>query len=587
MRGNPKAIQRPKRASEERRDRDASKQPQPSEQSRPMAAWALALLVSAACLIPLGYALFTGHIWEDSFITLRHAENLLKGEGLVYNPGERVHGFTSPINVLLLAAADLVTGQSSYNATFWAYRVLCIAAFAGGAVLLVKRIWEAFPNDAKPAWFAAFLYLFNLKSVAFTSNGMETAFMLLFLAGAVFLLVREDPGRWLARGVCWGGLMWTRPDGCVYIAALGLADLIFSPCLKRQLLPSLAKSAVVCALVYGPWFAWAWSYYGSPVPHTVVAKSLVETGALGQFLGYMDNLLSFFLSHQGEVFRPIYSDLGDARYLPTRLGSWPLASVTRAASLFCAIYWLFPVNDRLGRAASVSFALMAFYFAFMMMPSPWYLPPVELLATVTLTCGIVALGQAACRRWYPHANRGACQALPVALFVVLAMGQVALFGLNAWQMRIQQAEIEIGNRVVIGNWLREHGQPTDSVYLEPLGYIGYFSGMRMIDWPGLAAPQVVKLRRERFDRNSVIFELMPDWLVLRKGEIQKLVAAGLGPALEQNYGLASQFDVTPALNSYRFIPGKPYVYSDAAFAVFRRKAVPTEEDAPGGGSGGG
>ncbi|MBI2823798.1 MAG: hypothetical protein HYX69_03790 [Planctomycetia bacterium] len=539
-----------------------------------MPRWAVALLVLAACLVTLGYALFTGHIWEDSFITLRHSENLLQGEGLVYNPGERVHGFTSPINVLLLAAAHLVTGQSSYDATFWAYRVACIAAFAAGGVLLVKRIWDAFPGDANPAWFAAFLYLFSLKSVAFTTNGMETAFVLLFLAGTVYLLVRDEPGRWLARGLCWAGLMWTRPDGCVYIAALGLADAIFSPSPKRQLLPSLAKSAVVCAVVYGPWFAWAWTYYGSPVPHTVVAKSLVETGALGQFLGYMDNLLFYFLNHQGEMFRPIYAGLGDGNYFAGRLGSWPLNGLTRAAGIFCTAYWLLPVNDRLGRAASLSFAIVGVYFAFMMMPSPWYLPPEELLGMVTLTCGIVTLSAAACRRWYPRAG-GRIRSLPAAvLFVVLAAGQVALFGLNAWQMKIQQAEVEMGNRAVVGNWLRDHGQSTDSVYLEPLGYIGYFSRMRMVDWPGLVAPQVVKLRGERFDRYSIMLELMPDWVVLRRGEINQLHAAGLRADFERNYVLAEQFDVTQALDSYRFLPGKPYVYSDAVFAVFRRKSTP-------------
>ena len=48
----------------------------------------------------------------------------------------------------------------------------------------------------------------------------------------------------------------------------------------------------------------------------------------------------------------------------------------------------------------------------------------------------------------------------------------------------RQIEIEMGNRVPVGLWLREHGQPQETVYTEPLGYIGYFSGMRMIDWPG-------------------------------------------------------------------------------------------------------
>src|SRR5437899_2242148 len=55
-------------------------------------------------LVPLILLLATrGVAWasiplpaEDAFITYRYALNLALGHGLVYNPGERVMGFTSP-----------------------------------------------------------------------------------------------------------------------------------------------------------------------------------------------------------------------------------------------------------------------------------------------------------------------------------------------------------------------------------------------------------------------------------------------------------------------------------------------------------
>src|SRR5262245_35309826 len=34
---------------------------------------------------------------EDAYITFRYARNLALGNGLVYNPGEKVFGFTSPL----------------------------------------------------------------------------------------------------------------------------------------------------------------------------------------------------------------------------------------------------------------------------------------------------------------------------------------------------------------------------------------------------------------------------------------------------------------------------------------------------------
>src|SRR5690349_11265175 len=53
------------------------------------------LVVLLAFLLPLAFAGFTGHAWEDYFITLRSSRNLVEGHGLVFNPGERVHTFTS------------------------------------------------------------------------------------------------------------------------------------------------------------------------------------------------------------------------------------------------------------------------------------------------------------------------------------------------------------------------------------------------------------------------------------------------------------------------------------------------------------
>jgi hypothetical protein len=242
------------------------------------------VFVVAACLVCFGYTLYTNQTWEDSLITLRQAENLLEGEGLTYNPGELVHGFTSPINVLLLALCRFLTGQSSYDATLWLYRGFSIAAFAASGVLMLKAFHETPPRWVAATWFLGIVYLFDIKNVAFSINGMETAFMLAFVGWAIYLMSRAEREQWFWRGVSWSGLMWSRPDGCVYIAAFSLAELIFLSASRRATIISLAKSAAICAFVYGPWIVWAWWYYGSPIPHTIIAKGNVEQGALNQIL---------------------------------------------------------------------------------------------------------------------------------------------------------------------------------------------------------------------------------------------------------------------------------------------------------------
>jgi hypothetical protein len=60
----------------------------------------LALAAVAVRVIFLG---FTGVTIEDALISLRYAENLASGVGLVYNAGERVFGASTPAYVLFLA----------------------------------------------------------------------------------------------------------------------------------------------------------------------------------------------------------------------------------------------------------------------------------------------------------------------------------------------------------------------------------------------------------------------------------------------------------------------------------------------------
>src|SRR5262249_25032780 len=49
------------------------------------------------------------HNVDDSFITFRFAANLIHGEGPVFNAGERVEGFSSPLHLVLSALLLLLS----------------------------------------------------------------------------------------------------------------------------------------------------------------------------------------------------------------------------------------------------------------------------------------------------------------------------------------------------------------------------------------------------------------------------------------------------------------------------------------------
>ncbi len=552
------------------------------ERLEPMPRSGVVFYVVAASAVCLFYFLYTGQTWEDSLITLRHSENLLKGEGLTFNPGTRVHGFTSPINVLLLALCHFLTGQSSYVATFWLYRIFSVAAFATSGVLLLRAVHETPPRWTAATWFLGIVYLFDVKNVAFSTNGMETAFMLMFVAWAVYLLSRTEPDQWLIRGLCWGGLMWSRPDGCVYIATFALAELIFLSTSRRATFSSLIRSAAVCAAVYGPWIVWAWFYYGSPIPHTIIAKANVELGALGQLQVTIDNYLTLLISAAAQAFRPIYYGDEAGRWLPGVIGR-VIDGSTKLVGIIALVYFICPVRDRFGRALSLCFAIICSYFAYMPMVYPWYFPPAMVLGAAAFTRACITLALSTSEVVTVHSGWRDRSKLVRASFVILAAGAVILFIPASFEERVEQADIEMGNRALIGTWLKENGTPTDRVYLEPLGYIGYYSNLRMNDFPGLVAPEVVRLRRQlpsdplsvATARYLVLSELKPEWVVLRLDEYNHLIALPVFDEFKKDYSLVREFDVSERLRQYSFLPGRKSLEFDSQFGVFRRNQPAT------------
>jgi hypothetical protein len=91
------------------------------------------------------FAVFTQHAWEDYYITYRASKNLATGHGLVFNVGERLHTFTSPIGVLLPALASLLTLNTSDSAALWIFRLFSCAAFGTAAALMFVTVRRSAP----------------------------------------------------------------------------------------------------------------------------------------------------------------------------------------------------------------------------------------------------------------------------------------------------------------------------------------------------------------------------------------------------------------------------------------------------------
>lgn len=516
-----------------------------------------------AVAVPLAYAGYTQHVWEDFFITFKYSRNLVEGLGLVYNEGERVHGFTSVINTLLPALFYWLSGAQSWEPALWGYRVISALFFATAGWVVFRHLWHEAETPRAALWLFAVLYLFSPKIVIFTANGMEAGFLVFFTITAALLLYDSAERHWKWLGVLWAGLMYTRPDGFVYAAGMSAAALILATD-RRALFRHLLRAALLGIALYLPWFVFVWWYYGTPVPHTIIAKSVYGLGrelALGQWL------LSY-LYNMGQVlagpFQPIYFGYGG--WAP-----W-IVVFSYLAGAFCFIYWLLPVGDRLGRYLSLQYVSGTAYLAFLGTRGTvfdWYFPPLAVIGTVVLARGVpIVWRRYLAKGWLRHGGAVAGAGLAVALVVVFAS--------VTWQMKVQQQVVENGQRAVLGRWLAEHSGPGDTLLLEPLGYIGYFSGLRTFDWPGLVSPRTVAVCRKYggSDWRLLAREIGPTWLVVRPFDLARLNA---DPWFKRHYELVKVFDVVPEIFRHKGVPGIGYLMFDARFLVFRRQARPLAE----------
>lgn len=239
-------------------------------------------LVRTGAATAIGALLLSAHaayywpfIADDAFISLRYAQNLVAGHGLVWNAGERVEGYSNLLFVLITAGlqalgCDLVSAARAVGCVSTLVAIACIAHLAAPAGFLAQL--------------GSVALLAALAPVAiWTIAGLETT-LLCALAVAAWTAPMPDlrsRRRRLAAGTLLGFAAWTRPDGVLFAAALGLAlaygdrrdDRVARPSARLFALAPVIVPSVVMALLQS---VFRWIYYHDYIPN--VARIKLEGG---------------------------------------------------------------------------------------------------------------------------------------------------------------------------------------------------------------------------------------------------------------------------------------------------------------------
>ena len=228
--------------------------------------WRIAepLLLGLAALF---FAVLTRYHWgqicDDAFIVFRYADNVAAGVGPVWNRGERVEGFSSPLWLGLMVVGKVLGADLPVRAAGLG------VGFSALCLVLVHRLAFALSRSRIVAAAACAASALLAPSYYWAPAGLETALFATLVTGAAWSLAAPSTWRWVPVAAL---LCLARPEGPLLACALGgMAGLAHG----RQ---ALRPGRVVLAL--GPGLAWLGfrlAYFGAWLPNTYYAKA---TGAL-------------------------------------------------------------------------------------------------------------------------------------------------------------------------------------------------------------------------------------------------------------------------------------------------------------------
>ncbi len=512
---------------------------QATPQQTQRSTWPAALLLG---ILPLavGALALADVTLDDAYISYRYAENLASGVGLVFNPGERVEGFSNPLWVLLLSALTLLGIPAPVGG-----KLLGLFA-AVGALLGVLASCRRLALSRTASMLAGLWLTTSAGGVCYARAGMETPLLLCELSWMGAFLLSGSP---LGAGLCAAAVAVTRPEGILYI--LPVAAWVFAHRRWRSLpvllLPVISLGVLALLRL---------AYFGSLLPNTFHAKIGAQASpwsVMADNIPFTLRYVSLFVRQQLAVGLPLLFVIPAARRLPVAV--LPLLVMVLCAGVFC----VYAGDDWM---AFGRFCLPA-------------LPAVVVL----MAAGADAMG-----RWRTPAllALGLCL-LPGLWTTIVGVGMLrSVEGLNPAN--------HSRSHVVVGQWLATHGRSGDRVVVNEIGAIGYYSQLPVTDLLGLIDPVISGLSGrddlsypEHVLAGTPRFVLLNDLSAWKNPQMQALQQPLRDKMRDSGlYARRMRFplDADRALVLFEALPGAPPGPSDGLLATYTAPGVTVERIDP-------
>jgi hypothetical protein len=214
---------------------------------------------------------------DDAFYYLKIAENISRGLGSVFSPGEAANGY-HPLWMWLLVGLHSLLHPTPDAFIFVALVAATLCNVVAGGLL--QGYVQTLGFTPAQGLLAAALYLFAPWTLLLTLTGLETALylacLIAFLWQAQRLLDRPAAPtvrQALGLGVAAGLVMLARTDAIFFTLPAFIVLWLRRP--RQALLPLLVAGSVA-SLLLAPWLLWNWTQFGTIAQSSSSAIALIH-----------------------------------------------------------------------------------------------------------------------------------------------------------------------------------------------------------------------------------------------------------------------------------------------------------------------
>lgn len=404
---------------------------------------------------------------DDSWIHLRFADTFRHGYFFQYNIGEPTAGTTSPLWVVLLSLLSFIIPNLTFDAIFLSFISFLFAVIYSYKLFSYSFTKLEFDNSKFLTFVSSLLVVFSGRLNWAALSGMETNLFCLFCLMAVYYFL-VSPQKKVLIFILLGLASASRPEGYL----LSLIMLVYIIVKERKISINLVTGIFLYLIISTPYLIFSYSIRDNILPNTFEGhgggKSLLPNINYLRIAGiyfFRDNLLLGILWLAGFIFY-----LVNFKKLREKLGDLNL--------VFIWVYLLLLIF-------SIAIPNHRHHGRYLIPLIPFFV----LVCMITLKFFAV---NASKNKFTDFLNSKTIYYIILFFSLPYYFVYMVYIGMNTDNINDQQ--------VTLARWVKENVPHENSIAINDIGAITYFSGNKIIDMEGLVNSEILRYRR--YDINT-------------------------------------------------------------------------------------